>query len=79
MEVPLTIKQFSTKIKEEGVDYKTINITPSLSVDEEIEDILDFIREYEDRINWDNITLHRWLKKHNLIKEFEKHYIDWED
>lgn len=75
----LTIREFSTKIKEEGVDYKIVNITPSLSVDEDLFDILDFIREYRDRVNWDNITLRMWLKKHNFIKEFEEYYSDWED
>lgn len=57
----LTIKEFSTKIKEEGVDYKTVNITPSLDVDEDLQDILDFLREYRDRVLWENDTLKLWL------------------
>lgn len=75
----LTIKEFSTKIKEEGVDYKTVNITPSLDVDEDLQDILDFLREYQDRVLWENDTLKLWLWKYDYFKEFREYYIDWNE
>lgn len=70
----LTIKQFGIKIKEEGVDYKTININPSLDNDEDVEGIIDFIREYRNKVNWDNIILYMWLKDHNYMQEFREYY-----
>ena len=54
---PVTIREFGIKIKEDGVDNRIINITPSLVIDEELQDILDFLREYKDRILWENMVL----------------------
>lgn len=52
-----TINEFSTQIKENGVDNRIINITPSLVIDEDLQDILDFLREYRDRVLWENMVL----------------------
>lgn len=54
---PVTIREFSTKIKENGVDNRIVNITPSLVIDEDLQDILDFLREYRDRVLWENMVL----------------------
>ena len=52
-----TINEFSTQIKENGVDNRILNITPSLVIDEDLQDILDFLREYRDRVLWENMVL----------------------
>ena len=52
-----TINEFSTQIKENGVDNRILNITPSLVIDEDLQDILDFLREYRDRVLWENVVL----------------------
>lgn len=74
----LSIKEFSIKIKEEGVDYKTLNLSPSLlpKFAYQNQDILDVIREYKDRIYWGNFMLHEWLVKYGYIKEFREYYVD---
>ena len=72
----ISIREFSTKMKEEGVDYKTIVINPSLLpkyADQE-RDILNFIREYADRIKWSQFMLKVWLEKYNHMREFRDHY-----
>ena len=74
----MTIKEFGIKIKEEGVDYKTLNLSPSLlpKFAYQNQDILDVIREYRDRIYWGNFMLHEWLVKYGYIKEFREYYKD---
>lgn len=52
-----TINEFSTQIKENGVDNRIVNITPSLVIDDDLQDILDFLREYRDRVLWENMVL----------------------
>ena len=74
----MTIKEFSTKIKEEGVDYKTLGISPSIEDQyaSTNQDILDVLREYRDRVRWDNDELKIWLWKYNYFKEFKEYYVD---
>ena len=69
-----TINEFSTQIKENGVDNRIVNITPSLVIDDDLQDILDFLREYRDRVLWENMVLIQWLEKHNFINEFREYY-----
>ena len=73
-----SLQDFGTRIKEEGIDYKTIIINPSLlpKFENEKQDILDFIREYSDRIKWSQFLLHEWLIKYDFIREFREHYDD---
>ena len=61
--ISMTIKEFSTKIKEEGIDYKTLGINPSIEEQytDTKQDILDVLREYRDRILWNNNDLKTWL------------------
>lgn len=68
-----TINEFSTQIKETGTGSRSINLYPSLIINEDILDILNFVREYKDRIIW-NEKLYKWLEKHNFLNEFKEYY-----
>ena len=68
-----TINEFSTQIKETGTGYKGITLYPSLTINDDILDILNFVREYRDRIIW-NEKLYNWLEKHNFLNEFKEYY-----
>lgn len=68
-----TINEFSTQIKETGTGSRSINLYPSLTINEDILDILNFVREYRDKIIW-NEKLYNWLEKHNFLNEFKEYY-----
>ena len=74
--ISMNIKEFSTKIKEEGIDYKTLGINPSIEEQytDTKQDILDVLREYRDRVLWDHFDLKTWLWKYDCFREFREYY-----
>lgn len=71
-----TINEFSTQIKETGTGCRCITLYPSLTINDDILNILNFVREYRDRIIW-NENLYNWLEKHNFLNEFKEYYEDF--